>query len=339
MLFSWERRRRVAMGSERLEYVDILKGIGILLVIFSHSGAENEETMVYVGGVFIPLFFVVSGYTYKHRDQPFLMLMKKKARRLLLPYFFFSTILLLLYKRFSLLDVIGVFYSRYCLYPYNNTDNLYLMGGGNPPLWFLTSMLTAFIPFYFLMKYPSRTKWLLLFYTLFTFLCQYLPILLPWSIDTACLQASFIYIGVIFRQDFRLLNRPSYLYLLVFIAFVIVCTFNGVLNVSVREYGSSFLLYFLTGVLGTLFLLWLSQKLESSFTGSLLAGIGRHSLVIFCVQMFLLRIMHQLFHDFMHFPAEGLLFYGVSILKVLLVAFMGMFISKGMNRYMSWLFR
>ena len=69
------------MENNRLDFIDILKGIGILLVIFSHSGAENEENMVYVGGVFIPLFFVVSGYTYKHRDQPFLMLMKKKARR------------------------------------------------------------------------------------------------------------------------------------------------------------------------------------------------------------------------------------------------------------------
>lgn len=327
------------MGKERIDYIDILKGIGILLVIFSHSGAEKDGAMAYVGGVFIPLFFIASGYTYKKNEQPFLSFIRNKIRRLLVPYFFFSALLLLLYKRFSLNDLIGVCYSRYCLFPYDNTENLYLMGGGNPPLWFLTSMLTAFIPFYFLMKYSSRTKWLLLFYAIFTFLCQYLPILLPWSIDTACLQASFMYMGATFRHDSRLLNRPSYLYLLIFTVFVLVCTLNGELNVSVREYGCSFLLYFLSGVFGTLFLLWLSQKLESSSIGSLLAGIGRHSLVIFCIQMFLLRIMHLLFHELLHFPTEGLLFYGVTILKVLLVAFVGMFISKGMNRYMSWLFR
>ena len=56
------------MGSERLEYVDILKGIGILLVIFSHSGAEGGA-MMYVGGVFIPLFFIASGYTSKPLNQ------------------------------------------------------------------------------------------------------------------------------------------------------------------------------------------------------------------------------------------------------------------------------
>ena len=80
-------------------------------------------------------------------------------------------------------------------------------------------------------------------------------------------------------------------------------------------------------------------KLESTFIRTLLVGIGRHSLVIFCVQMFLLRICHQIFHDVLHFPTEGLLFYGVSIVKILLVASGGMYLSKGMNRYMPWLFK
>lgn len=325
------------MENNRLDYIDILKGIGILLVIFSHSGAETGA-MAYVGGVFIPLFFIASGYTYKNREQSFGAFIGKKSRRLLVPYFFFSVILLLLYKRFSILDIIGVFYSRYCLYPFDSCDNVFLMGGGNPPLWFLTSMLTAFIPFYFLMKYSSKVYWLLLF-AIFTFSCQFLPVLLPWSIDTACLQASFMYVGVTLRNNRHVMDRPSIFYLLALIAYIVICILNGELNVSVREYGVSFLLYFLTGVLGTIFLLWFSKKLESTFLCSVLSNIGRHSLVIFCVQMFLLRICHQIFHDVLHFPTEGLLFYGVSIVKILLVAIGGMYLSKGMNRYMPWLFK
>ena len=326
------------MKNERLEYIDILKGIGILLVIFSHSGAETGA-MAYVGGVFIPLFFIASGYTYKNREQSFLSFIGKKARRLLVPYLFFSVLLLLLYKHFSLLDILGVFYSRYCLYPFDCSENVFLMRGGNPPLWFLTSMLTAFVPFYFLMKYASKAYWLLLVYAAFTFACQFLPVLLPWSIDTACLQASFMYMGVTLRNNHHVMDKPSFVYLFALVAYIAVCTLNGELNVSVREYGMSFLLYFLTGVLGTLFLLWLSIKLESTFIRTLLVGIGRHSLVIFCVQMFLLRICHQIFHDVLHFPTEGLLFYGVSIVKILLVAIGGMYLSKGMNRYMPWLFK
>ena len=264
---------------------------------------------------------------------------KKKARRLLVPYFFFSVLLLLLYKRFSLLDILGVFYSRYCLYPFNYSENINLMGGGNPPLWFLTSMLTAFVPFYFLMKYASKSNWILLLFVAYTFSCQFLPILLPWSIDTACLQAGFMYVGVMLRNNRGMMDRPAYMYLLVFVAYIAICILNGELNVSVREYGVSFLLYFLTGILGTVFLLWLSQKLESTFICSFLAGIGRHSLVIFCIQMFLIHKCHQLFHGVLHLPTEGLIFYGVSVVKILLVAICGMYLSKAMNRFMPWLFR
>ena len=128
------------MGKERLDNIDILKGIGILLVIFSHSGAENDDSMLFVGGVFIPLFFISSGFTYRNSDVPFWPQFKKRLRRLLVPYFFFSAVLLLLYKRFALMDVLGVLYSRFCIYPYNSEDNIFLMGGGNPPLWFFTSM-------------------------------------------------------------------------------------------------------------------------------------------------------------------------------------------------------
>lgn len=327
------------MENNRLDYIDILKGIGILLVIFSHSGAEKDGPMLYVGGVFIPLFFIASGYTYKNREQSFLSFIGKKARRLLVPYLFFSILLLLLYKRFSLLDILGVFYSRYCLYPFDSSENVFLMGGGNPPLWFLTSMLTAFVPFYFLMKYASKAYWILLLYGVFTFACQFLPVLMPWSIDTACLQASFMYVGVLLRNNRGIMDRTAYMYLFIFVAYIVICFFNGELNVSVREYGVSFLLYFLTGILGTVFLLWLSIKMESTLIGSFLAGIGRHSLVIFCIQMFFIHRCHQLFNGVLHLPTEGLIFYGVSVVKILLVAICGMYLSKAMNRYMPWLFK
>ena len=327
------------MNKRRLDYIDILKGIGILLVIFSHSGAENETTMMYIGGVFIPLFFVVSGYTYKNRETTFFSLLGRRFHRLIVPYLFFSVLLLLLYKRFSLTDVLGVFYSRYCLYPYYSADNVFLMGGGNPPLWFLTSMLTAFLPFYLLIKYPSKTGWMLCAFALYTWGCQFLPILLPWSLDTACLMACFMYVGLHMRKYDYLLSFHGLVYLFVLFFFIALCNINGGLNVSVREYGRSFLLYFSTGILGTLFLLWLSKMINETIVGKGLAIIGRHSLVIFCLQMFLLRICHQVFHSMLHFPTEGIVFYMITLIKILSVAIVGMYISRGMNRYMPWLFK
>ena len=327
------------MIKARLNYIDILKGIGILFVIFSHSGAENWF-MSHFGDFFVPLFFIASGFTFGNKDNSFFPVFLKRSKRLLVPYAFFSILLLVLYHRFALLDVLGVVYSRYCLFPYDSVNNMILMGGGNPPLWFLTSMLTAFIPFWLLWKYPKYSLLLLSVYIVYTFACQFLPILLPWSLDTACLTGSLIYAGYFMRQHETLLFKKPYLgdaLLLVF--FVLFCNLNGSDNLSVREYGHSFLFYYIICILGTWILMRLSKTLEHTILCGFLQKLGQHSLVIFCIQMFLLRICYQVFHGLMHFPTEGWLFYGVTFMKVIVVAILGMFVSMLMKKYLPWVLR
>ncbi len=327
------------MNNNRLGYIDILKGIGILFVIFSHSGAEGWF-MTHFGDFFVPLFFIASGFTYTYREQPFISVFLKRARRLLVPYLFFSVILLFLYKRFSVIDFLGIFYSRYCLYPYQCEDNVFLMGGGNPPLWFLTSMLTAFVPFWLLLRYPKRVYILLTTYAIYTFACTFLPILLPWSLDTACLTGSFLYIGYLIRQYASVLLKKHVVGdVLILLTFVLACFLNGSDNLSVREYGHSFIAYIVNCVLGTLFLLRLSKRLEKTVFCGVLVKLGQHSLVIFCIQMFLLRICHMAFHNIMHFPTGGWIFYGITLVKVLIVAISGMILSKFLNKYIPWVFK
>lgn len=49
------------MKEQRLDYVDIAKGIGIVLVVISHSACP--EMMFYATYFFVPIFFFCSGYT------------------------------------------------------------------------------------------------------------------------------------------------------------------------------------------------------------------------------------------------------------------------------------
>lgn len=70
----------------RIKEYDVLKGIGILLVVLGHTGISGlPYTFIYA--FHMPLFFFVSGCFYKQRN--FLMFLKKKANGLLLPYLFF----------------------------------------------------------------------------------------------------------------------------------------------------------------------------------------------------------------------------------------------------------
>jgi len=325
-------------AKSRLEFVDIAKGIGIMIVCFGHSGAE-DVVISWIGGFIVPLFFILSGYMYKDKGIPVGKDLYNKGKKLLKPYFFFSVVLLLIYKRFAWNDIVGVFYSRYCLYTYHAPDNIFFMKATNSPMWFLTAMFATFPLFYIIMKNEKYIKWIILSYLLITWGCTFLPILLPWSLDVAFIMAIFMYIGVLFRRQENLLNKPSYIYGLIIAAFLILCKVNGEPNPSVRELGHSLLLYMITGVLGSISMMWICKHLEGKPLSGLLADIGRHTLVIFCLQIFIFHQINRVIYGMIHLPAEGIWLYTAALFKVIVASIICMYISKLMMRYMPWLFK
>lgn len=79
--------------SKRVEYLDIAKGIGILLVIIGHIPYVGEMTRAYIVSFHMPLFLVISGMLiwYKQEEEENLsVFVKKKFRSILVPYAVFS---------------------------------------------------------------------------------------------------------------------------------------------------------------------------------------------------------------------------------------------------------
>jgi fucose 4-O-acetylase-like acetyltransferase len=322
---------------KRLDYIDIAKGIGILTVIFSHSGGE-KGMMAYIGGFFIPLFFILSGMTYSNHGERLAVFVSRKFRRLLFPYFFFSIVLLIVYRHFSVTDVLGVFYSRYCLYPFHVSPNISFMESGNAPLWFLTAMFSSLVLFRIFPDNKKAQYWLIGAYVALICFSVYLPILLPWSIDTAFLFSLFIYIGTKLKSvDWDRLDFLKF-FLLVAIYFAL-CYINGKPNLSVREYGLSFVLILFTGTLGTMIIIKVSQWLEKSILRTALVAFGQHSLTIFCIQMLLLRIQNHLIFDLMGLPLNTCTLYISSITKTIVTACVGVYLSKLLKRYLPLIFK
>src|SRR5215213_9781223 len=75
--------------SKRIEYLDIAKGIGILLVVLGHNDFEVispfVQRMIY--SFHMPLFFFLSGY-FINASLPFWDFFKKRFNALMKPYFF-----------------------------------------------------------------------------------------------------------------------------------------------------------------------------------------------------------------------------------------------------------
>lgn len=73
--------------TKRLEYIDVMRGIAILLVIFEHSiGYMQDSIARFILSFHMPLFFFISGYLLKPIDKSeYKALIIKKTRTILLP--------------------------------------------------------------------------------------------------------------------------------------------------------------------------------------------------------------------------------------------------------------
>lgn len=67
--------------STRIEWVDIAKGFGIILVVIGHMVKGNGIVGQYIWAFHMPLFFFLSGM-FMRPTELFISLIAKKARQL-----------------------------------------------------------------------------------------------------------------------------------------------------------------------------------------------------------------------------------------------------------------
>ena len=132
---------------KRIEYIDLMKGVCIIYVVFHHTvflfGIDIVDKVVF--NFFMPLYFFIAGIFFKPLScfKEFLI---HKTNRILIPYFFFSWV-------------------PYCalsfLFTTNFTNPLFWLLApihtNNGVLWFLKSLFFAQILYYFFDK-ATRNK-------------------------------------------------------------------------------------------------------------------------------------------------------------------------------------
>lgn len=281
---------------QRLDYIDIAKGLGIILVVLSHT--EHWELMYYTLPFFVPIFFFCSGYTSSKKDIKLNICLGRQAVKLLKPYLFFSILLLLFFHDFSLRAFAGILYSRYCLYPFGTaTDICHFMIIGNYPMWFLTCMVIAYLLYDLLIYYPRYQYFLVGLYLVLTAGASFFPVLLPWSLDTAPLMAVIMFGGTLVSKYFPDIfknKKTHWLIILSLVLYLLLLPFCHDINISVRMYGSNIITYLLAALTGCIMLTYLSRLLQGTIVGKGLQQIGIHSLTIFCIEIPFILLGKQL---------------------------------------------
>lgn len=281
---------------QRIDYINIAKGLCIILVVLSHT--EHWELVYYTMPFFVSIFFFCSGYTSSKKDISLHSCFGRQTMKLLKPYLFFSILLLLYFNDFSLRAIAGILYSRYCLYPFGTAPDIcHFMIIGNYPMWFLTCMVIAYLLYDLLIYYPRYQYLLVGIYLMITAGATFLPILLPWSLDTAPLMAVIMFGGTLVRKYFPHIfknKKVHWLVILSLVLYLLLLPFCHDINISVRMYGPNMITYLLAALSGCIILTCLSRLLQGTFVGKGLQQIGIHSLTIFCIEIPFILLGKQL---------------------------------------------
>lgn len=182
------------------------KGLGIIGVVLGHSG--NEIAHHYLFWFHMPLFFLLSGYTFKALNEKgeFFPWLKRRAKQLLIPYISFAVIITIV--KFSIEFIHGKLSLATMI-----KDCLYIVYGGQlltgyyGVFWFVTCLFITQVSFALIVIYFKNVKTQLviigILYLLSHVDSQILDtynIPIPWNMDVALLAITYYAIGFYVRQ-------------------------------------------------------------------------------------------------------------------------------------------
>ena len=159
--------------SNRIEFIDVAKGISIMLVAMFHSPLrEYYSEIIDPMSLFrMPLFFFLSGVFFVWSIAPKQFLVKK-SEALLKPYY--SVLLTLLLLNFLMGEPHFLYYLKGILY--GNGDTIEW-----EPLWFLPHLFVVYGFGYLLLNHSSFNQW--------SYPAKYLFLILMFSIGVFSIEA------------------------------------------------------------------------------------------------------------------------------------------------------
>jgi len=339
------------MTKQRVEWVDTMRGLGILCVVYGHQQIEPTPSK-WLQLTMVPLFFFASGLVFSPgKYARYIEFFRRRFRGLVVPYFFYSLVswgfwvTIWAYSFFALdvprpglivvsvLGLVGI--------PYGAGAGKFLMTY-NPPLWFLTCLFCADSMFYLLQRRVKSAGALLGWMTLLSLvgfaIGKVLPIPLPWNADTAATVMIYYGAGYLFRQRFGLqFNFAWWIKIILAAAFLaisaVISTYNPQTHLMDNEIGR-WPLFHLASIASLVFFVMMAQLLAPTW---IIGYFGRNTLPLLGLHVLMMSVFRYIAAvafgiEFKQVPHTTLwaLFWGTGTL-LLIVPFIFLF-----NRYVPW---
>ena len=257
-------------------YIDVAKGIGILLVIAGHTMFPCHTAI----DIFhIPLFFVIAGITFKtpNNISEFLI---KKIDRIGIPYIFFTIIS----------AIAATFFTKVSA------------GNFNGPLWFLQTLFISLCIYALLRTVLTNNQvhFAIFLISVASYIFAKYPQtdILPFHLSRAFAATVFIHIGYILRGGEIFITSLSKKTLMSVITFSIYIATLYILyayyNVSGNFmsgtiYANNYLLFYIASTSAIIMTLYISSIINEN---KILQWLGKNSLIIMCTHFPLIECLN-----------------------------------------------
>jgi len=243
---------------KRISFIDIARAIAIILIVFGHTIVHSSNCGIIFKLIYsfhVALFFIISGYVYKNKNNNYFDFIKNKFIRIMIPYFIWGLLFLIPYFLFGsdVASEVGVNSSFSIKQMLLNV--LYGVGYNNAlkqnsALWFLPALFSMELVYYWIIKLSDKINniykvLILIVLLIITIICNYyLKFILPFGINTVLTMGIYFYIGYLLN-NFDLLNNKKlfkcYYMIIIFIIGFICAWFNGSVQPIEYEYSNIFL--------------------------------------------------------------------------------------------------
>ncbi len=248
----------------RINWLDWAKSIGIYIVVLCHTPQHPTFGLSFFCSFQMPLFFLLSGYLHKNSDT-FIHALKKYWITLIIPYFLFQIIFYpywYIAQKYDGHDI-STIYTAFI----NPLLKCFIGIPINGVTWFLVALIIIKLYANYILPKKYNLTWSIIS-CIIVIAVRYLmyidndAIKISFAIDSMLIFFPFFFIGY-FIKKYSILNpilskeRNLYLFLLAsFLASVIL------VNSDCPSYGFSFLFFYLKGMSGSLFILFLCMILN-----------------------------------------------------------------------------
>lgn len=267
--------------ANRIEFVDLAKGVCILLVVIFHLGIPLDIPKIDI--LRMPLYFLLSGLFFKDYGS-FSNFIIQKSNKILIPFIFFYFLSCLyfnfLYKPFAPEGTAAMGF----LDPFIKRDFF------NVTLWFLLSLFWANILFWLIYKIFVK-EWMRAVSVFLIGVSGYLlfrnSIQLPLFIDPALTALPFFYMGyllkktpLLYKNRFDKWSLPA----AVLLYGVTLLLPDVVLELRLNQVEGNIFLFYIEALFVVIALLLICKTIVKL---PVLSYLGRYSIIVLCTHIFI----------------------------------------------------